>query len=251
MNRLLTFESYCEGTKNWEHFYDSYSSVGYVPKLEAKILKYVFKLENFDNNTYVRTRISLNEYFEKKIMISDIPGDIGQLMFTDTTDVMFDCGQHLNDSKYVYVGLINTTANKLTTMNTTTIMTRYSETYDGSILCCLFYKITGDSNEMSIERFISNKTLLRYYANDKIENCLLIVIMIATAATLIFVVVAIILIRKRCLNNNSLSRRPKLALPKKERKNPFYLNLLFRKECEQEIRAAENQKEELHYEEIL
>ncbi|PZC70529.1 hypothetical protein B5X24_HaOG215700 [Helicoverpa armigera] len=68
-----------------------------------------------------------------------------------------------------------------------------------------------------------------------------------TAAVLILAVAIIIVVRKRCCNKTPSSSEPKPA-PRK-RKEPFYLNMLFRKECDKEI-EAQRQEQEPVYEEI-
>ncbi|XP_063898639.1 uncharacterized protein LOC135119069 [Helicoverpa armigera] len=68
-----------------------------------------------------------------------------------------------------------------------------------------------------------------------------------TAAVLILAVAIIIVVRKRCFNKTPSSSEPKPA-PRK-RKEPFYLNMLFRKECDKEI-EAQRQEQEPVYEEI-
>uniref|UniRef100_A0A2A4JSZ5 Uncharacterized protein n=1 Tax=Heliothis virescens TaxID=7102 RepID=A0A2A4JSZ5_HELVI len=247
-----------ERIQYWQHLDHSDSSVGRIPKINARIISYWFKTEKFDNYTYVRvvnpttTSHSQAIILEPSIVYED--NNIAQLKFSDTTIVTFDCGEFLHRTKYVYVGLINTTENKITTMNTTEIMKSYNEIYNGSILCCLFYTTEGNSSESTIERHVDKKTLLLYYSTDEKGNSsILVVITISTAATLVFVVVTIIVIRKRLNTSNSPRTRPQLALPRNQAKksNPFYLNLLFRKECEREIKAAEAKNEEPHYEEIL
>uniref|UniRef100_A0A2A4J2Y5 Uncharacterized protein n=1 Tax=Heliothis virescens TaxID=7102 RepID=A0A2A4J2Y5_HELVI len=62
---------------------------------------------------------------------------------------------------------------------------------------------------------------------------------------LIFIVIVVVVIKRCC--NKTPAKRPQLPLPNKERPSPFYLNLLFQKECKREMQAEEDNV----YEEIL
>ncbi|XP_047038885.1 uncharacterized protein LOC124643822 isoform X2 [Helicoverpa zea] len=176
---VCTKQEYNEATFTWQQFYDGGCYIGTAPKISAAISKFIFTVEPFDNNTFVKvspihstsSKITVNPNFisEEKT--------ISKLTFTDSTDIEFDCEIYLQRSKYVYVGLINTTENKITTLNTTNINKKYGEEYNGSILCCLYYTTTektpetptSTTTEKYVTRFVRNKTLL-LYNTEELEN---------------------------------------------------------------------------------
>ncbi|XP_063898649.1 uncharacterized protein LOC110383450 [Helicoverpa armigera] len=125
IDRLLvcTKQEYNEATFTWQQFYDDGCYIGTAPKITAAISKFIFTVEPFDNNTFVK--VSPNHSTSGKITVNPnfIPEEkaISKLTFTDSTYIEFDCEIYLQHSKYVYVGLINTTENKITTLNTTNI----------------------------------------------------------------------------------------------------------------------------------
>nr|XP_049701868.1 uncharacterized protein LOC110377422 [Helicoverpa armigera] len=82
---------------------------------------------------------------------------------------------------------------------------------------------------------------------ETLSNVELIVIPCSVILTLVLILQAIEAIRKHCRKKSDIANRPPMPLPH----HPFYLNLLFQKECEREIREKEGQLcEENIYEEI-
>uniref|UniRef100_A0A2A4J4D5 Uncharacterized protein n=1 Tax=Heliothis virescens TaxID=7102 RepID=A0A2A4J4D5_HELVI len=148
----------------WQQFYDRDSSVAPALEIKSQTIKYQIYLENFDNDTFFRVmpyhlhsdRIIFNSYVKTK------EENISKLTFTDTENVVFDCGKYLNYSKYVYVGLINTKEQKIETMDTTKLMKQLGKENHGNMLCCLYYTIYVKGSEKQIVRYVRNKTLLQY-----------------------------------------------------------------------------------------
>ncbi|PZC76720.1 hypothetical protein B5X24_HaOG204164 [Helicoverpa armigera] len=88
---------------------------------------------------------------------------------------------------------------------------------------------------------------LGYKYIETLSNVELIVIPCSVIFTLVLILQAIEAIRKHCRKKPDIANRPPMPLPYR----PFYLNLLFQKECEREIREKEGQLcEENIYEEI-
>ncbi|XP_063897394.1 uncharacterized protein LOC110377422 [Helicoverpa armigera] len=82
---------------------------------------------------------------------------------------------------------------------------------------------------------------------ETLSNVELIIIPCSVIFTLVLILQAIEAIRKHCRKKPDIANRPPMPLPH----HPFYLNLLFQKECELEIREKEGQLcEENIYEEI-
>ncbi|PZC87398.1 hypothetical protein B5X24_HaOG216503 [Helicoverpa armigera] len=212
IDRLLvcTKQEYNEATFTWQQFYDDGCYIGTAPKITAAISKFIFTVEHFDNNTFVK--VSPNHSTSSKITVNPnfIPEEktISKLTFTDSTDIEFDCDIYLQRSKYVNVGLINTTENKITTLNTTKIYKKYGEVYNGSILCCLYYTTTEKAPEKYVTRFVRNKTLL-LYNTEELENntesiviCIRRIDLIYAASVLglaiLFLVVFLVIKKKYC-----------------------------------------------------
>ncbi|XP_063898645.1 uncharacterized protein LOC110383588 isoform X2 [Helicoverpa armigera] len=257
IDRLIvcTKHRYNQATFTWKQFYDDGLYIGNTPEIKATITKFIFNVEYFDNNTFVKV-LPGNSISNKIIVDPDvIPDDknISKLTFTDSTDIEFDCEIYLQQTKYVYVGLINTTENKITTLNTALMNNKYGEKYNGSILCCLYYTKFELPPEKYVQRYVKNKTLLLYsteeLADSGITTDLTVLYASVTAAVLILAVAITIVVIKRCCNKTPSSSEPKPA-PRK-RWEPFYVNKLLqlRKECDREI-EAERQAQEPVYEEI-
>ncbi|XP_047035540.1 uncharacterized protein LOC124641501 [Helicoverpa zea] len=88
---------------------------------------------------------------------------------------------------------------------------------------------------------------LGYKYIETLSNVELIVIPFSVVFMLVLILQAIEAIRKHCRKKPDTANRPPMPLPYR----PFYLNLLFQKECEREIREKEGQLcEENIYEEI-
>nr|XP_049707048.1 uncharacterized protein LOC110383450 isoform X2 [Helicoverpa armigera] len=211
IDRLLvcTKQEYNEATFTWQQFYDDGCYIGTAPKITAAISKFIFTVEPFDNNTFVK--VSPNHSTSGKITVNPNfiqEKTISKLTFTDSTDIEFDCEIYLQRSKYVYVGLINTTENKITTLNTTNINEKYGKEYNGSILCCLYYTTTEKAPEKYVTRFVRNKTLL-LYNTEELENntesiviCIRRIDLIYAASVLgmviLFLVVFLVIKKKYC-----------------------------------------------------
>ncbi|XP_047038952.1 uncharacterized protein LOC124643873 isoform X2 [Helicoverpa zea] len=137
--------------------------IGYMPNITSKISKYLFFLEDFDNNTFVG--IEPNKH--KIVMQSKIREDknVSILLFNDTTQITFDCEEYKRYTKHLYVGLINTTENKITTMSDNKITIKYNKVYNASILCCIYYTKSENTPETYITRYVENKTMLLFYYN--------------------------------------------------------------------------------------
>ncbi|XP_063897709.1 uncharacterized protein LOC110377423 isoform X1 [Helicoverpa armigera] len=87
----------------------------------------------------------------------------------------------------------------------------------------------------------------KYIVSETLSNVELIVIPCSVILMLVLILQAIEAIRKHCRKKPDIANRPPMPLPYR----PFYLNLLFQKECEREIREKEGQLcEENIYEEI-
>uniref|UniRef100_A0A2A4J4P2 Uncharacterized protein n=1 Tax=Heliothis virescens TaxID=7102 RepID=A0A2A4J4P2_HELVI len=160
---MCTFENDYKTNHTWQHFYNGDPVIGYMPKIKSKISKYIFFLEDFDNNTYVK--IVPNNSSHKIKLDSKILDDknINTLLFNDTTEITFDCGEYYRYTKYLYLGLINTTENKIVAMSDTKITNKkYSKVYNASILCCLYYTTSENMPEMYITRYVQKKTMLIY-----------------------------------------------------------------------------------------
>ncbi|XP_063898697.1 uncharacterized protein LOC110377733 isoform X2 [Helicoverpa armigera] len=160
---MCTFESVYESNLKWEQFYDKDNQIGYMPNITSKISKYMFFLEDFDNNTIVG--IEPNKH--KIVMHSKIRDDknMSILLFNDTTQITFDCGEYKRYTKHLYVGLINTTENKITTMSDNKITIKYNKVYNASILCCIYYTKSENTPETYITRYVEKKTMLLFYYN--------------------------------------------------------------------------------------
>ncbi|XP_047038888.1 uncharacterized protein LOC124643825 [Helicoverpa zea] len=102
------------------------------------------------------------------------------------------------------------------------------------------------TNFDEIDDFILSKNVTPI-ADSRITRNPAVLYTSVTAAVLILAVAIIIVVRKRFCNKTPSSSEPKPA-PRK-RKEPFYLNMLFRKECDKEI-EAQRQEQEPVYEEI-
>ncbi|XP_063898646.1 uncharacterized protein LOC135119070 isoform X1 [Helicoverpa armigera] len=165
---VCTKQEYNEATFTWQQFYDDGCYIGTALKISAAISKFIFTVELFDNNTFVKVSPIHSTSGEITVNPNFIPEEktISKLTFTDSTDIEFDCEIYLQRSKYVYVGLINTTENKITTLNTTKNIKKYGEEYNGSILCCLYYTTTEKAPEKYVSRFVRNKTLLLYSTEE-------------------------------------------------------------------------------------
>nr|XP_049707017.1 uncharacterized protein LOC110383588 [Helicoverpa armigera] len=254
---VCTKQEYKEATFTWQQFYDDGSYIGTTPEIKATISKFILTLQNFDNNTFVKALPdnSRSNTLKMNPIITEYKTE-SKLTFNDSTNMEFDCEIYLQQTKYVYVGLINTTENKITTLNTTKINKKYGEEYNGSILCCLYYttqKIWEKIPEINVIRHVQDTTLLLYsteaIADSDVTTDLTVLYASVTAAVLILAVAIIIVVIKRCCNKTPSSSEPKPA-PRK-RWEPFYENKLLqlRKECDREI-EAERQAQEPVYEEI-
>ncbi|XP_063898637.1 uncharacterized protein LOC110381868 isoform X1 [Helicoverpa armigera] len=163
---ICTKHEYEEATFTWHQFYDDGSYIGTTPEIKATISSFIYTLQNFDNNTFVKA-LSGNSRSNTLKMNNVIPEykTESKLTFNDSTTIEFDCETYLQQTKYVYVGLINTTENKITTLNTTKINKKYGAEYNGSILCCLYYttqKISEKIPEINVIRHVQDTTLLLY-----------------------------------------------------------------------------------------
>nr|XP_049707393.1 uncharacterized protein LOC110377733 [Helicoverpa armigera] len=160
---MCTFESVYETNLKWGQFYDKDNQIGYMPNITSKISKYMFFLEDFDNNTIVG--IEPNKH--KIVMHSKIREDknMSILLFNDTTQITFDCEEYKRYTKHLYVGLINTTENKITTMSDNKITIKYNKVYNASILCCIYYTKSENTPETYIARYVEKKTMLLFYYN--------------------------------------------------------------------------------------
>ncbi|XP_047038604.1 uncharacterized protein LOC124643632 [Helicoverpa zea] len=252
---VCTKQEYNEATFTWQQFYDDGSYIGTTPEIKATISKFIYTLQNFDNNTFVKTLPgnSRSDTLKMNPVITD-DKNISKLTFTDSTNIEFDCEIYLQQTKYVYVGLINTTENKITTLNTTNINDKLGAEYNGSILCCLYYttqKISEKIPEINVIRHVQDTTLLLYssqaLADSGVTRDLTVLYTSVTAAVLILAVAIIIVVIICCCNKTSSSSEPKPV----SKWEPFYVNklLLLRKECDREI-EAERQAQEPVYEEI-
>ncbi|XP_047038606.1 uncharacterized protein LOC124643635 [Helicoverpa zea] len=249
---ICTKEEYNETTFTWQQFYDDGSYIGTTPEITATTSKFIYSLKNFDYNTFVKALPdnSSSNSFRLNPVIPKFKTK-SKLTFTDSTNIEFDCEIYLQQTNYVYVSLINTTENKITTLNTTKINKKYGEEYNGSILCCLYYKKSELPPEKYVVRYIQDITLLLYsteaLADSDVTRNLTVLYTSVTAAVLILAVAIIIVVIKRCCNKTPSSSEPKPV----SKWEPFYVNklLLLRKECDREI-EAERQAQEPVYEEI-
>ncbi|KAJ8706271.1 hypothetical protein PYW08_010897 [Mythimna loreyi] len=97
--------------------------------------------------------------------------------------------------------------------------------------------VTSDAPEASQNQSDTSNTV-EFYGNDVDKY---ITITVASAVSVIALIVLVVVLRKCCWIKRDLSH-----LVANDQSGPFYLNMLFRKECDREIELVEQH----HYEEI-
>lgn len=148
----------------------------------AQTIVFTIKIERFDFNSAIVARLNHfkdeNEDFlhDLKIAERDIVKDHNYaiMSYSDTERVIFSCVQDNNNyyfiRQYSSVGLIDSSGYKIETVEGTTYNELLDVSKNGSMLCCIYYKVSNLGETTDITRVIANKTLLLYKKDEMKVN---------------------------------------------------------------------------------
>ncbi|XP_050558172.1 uncharacterized protein LOC118280243 [Spodoptera frugiperda] len=191
----------------------------------AQTIVFTIEIERFDFNSTIVARLHQYKDDNKKLLHDlnnigerDIVKDhnYAVMSYSDTERVIFSCEQYIGQNSSV--GLIDSSGYKIETVEGTSYNELLDVSKNGSMLCCIYYKVDSDVTA-DITRVIANKTLL-LYKKDEMKGYLGLYVAIPTVLlAAAFVAVVYVCRKKKPLPN-----------PTVPTSQPYYGNQIFPRE---------------------